>query len=63
MNRMVISRSVANFTEEVTECPICGAGARMDSGSCVGCLLRTGLGKESSNGADVSREGEAREDD
>src|SRR6476659_1988585 len=44
--------SLADVIENPTQCPQCGAIARLDQGSCINCLLSTGLEAQ----AETSRE-------
>src|SRR2546430_17161725 len=44
--------SLADLIENPTQCPRCGAIARLDHGSCINCLLSTGLEAQ----AETSRE-------
>lgn len=44
MNNLISPpESLADLIENPTECPQCGALARLDHGSCINCLLSTGL--------------------
>ncbi len=43
MNIPALSDSIANVTPYLAPCSVCGAEARISRGSCVSCLLRTGL--------------------
>ena len=53
MNKPIgLPESLADVIENPTQCPQCGAIARLDHGSCINCLLSEGLEPE----GEMSRE-------